>query len=34
MGPGELKMLSQEVREIQPRQDMRIDTLAVDLERD
>jgi hypothetical protein len=34
MGSGELKMLAQEVSEIQPRQDMRIDALAIDLERD
>ena len=34
MGPGQLQMLAQEVRQIEPRQNMRIDALAIDVERD
>ena len=34
MGSGQLQLLTQEIRQIEPRQNMRIDALAVDLERD
>jgi hypothetical protein len=34
VSPGQLQMLSQEVCEIEPWQDMRIDALAVDIKRD
>ena len=34
MRSGQLQMLAQEIRQIEPRQNMRIDALAVDVERD
>src|SRR5258708_7606335 len=34
MGTGEMQMLAQKIREIEPRQHLRLDALAVDLERD
>ena len=34
MGSGQLKMFAQEIRQIEPRENMRVDALAVDIERD
>jgi hypothetical protein len=32
MGAGQLQMLTQKIRQIQSRQDMRLDALAVDIQ--
>jgi hypothetical protein len=34
MRAGQVQMLAQEICQIEPRQDMRIDPLAIDFERD
>src|ERR1700684_3587173 len=34
MGSGQLELFAQEIRQVEPRQNMGVDALAVDLERD